>query len=86
LIWFNFFGGTTVAQVPVKGVLTMKKSAPKSPAEKSTKPRSCLAILALVTEMARQLNENIAKVQLKPLAGNLVATPSSAAPADAAAA
>lgn len=31
------------------------------------KPRNCLAILALVTEMARRLNENISKVQLKPL-------------------
>jgi len=28
---------------------------------------NCLTILALVTEMARRLNENISKVQLKPL-------------------
>jgi hypothetical protein len=30
-----------------------------------------VAILALVTEMAKRLNENISKVQLKPLASNL---------------
>jgi len=29
--------------------------------------RPYLTILALVTEMARRLNENISKVQLKPL-------------------
>jgi hypothetical protein len=30
-----------------------------------------VAILALVTEMAKRLNENISKVQLKPLDGSL---------------
>jgi len=33
--------------------------------------RNCLTILVLVTEMARRLNENISKVQLKPLDGVL---------------
>ena len=32
-----------------------------------------VAILALITEMAKRLNENISKVQLKPLDGNLAA-------------
>ena len=35
-----------------------------------------VAILALVTEMAKRLNENISKVHLKPLDGNLAARPS----------
>ena len=38
--------------------------------------RNCLAILALVTEMARQLNENISKIQLKPLDAELATLPS----------
>jgi hypothetical protein len=42
--------------------------------------RNCLAILALVTEMARQLNENISKVQLKPLDGNLCSAVRQSAP------
>jgi hypothetical protein len=47
----------------------MKKTVRKSSMGNSTQ---CLAILAIVTEMARRLNENIAKVQLKPLDGALV--------------
>lgn len=38
--------------------------------ENSMQP-NFLAILALVTEMAKRLNENISKVQLKPLDGSL---------------
>lgn len=49
----------------------MKKRAHKHTEESLMESRNCLAILALVTEMARQLNENISKVQLKPLDGNL---------------
>lgn len=44
----------------------MKKTTRKRREEKSMKT-NCLTILALVTEMARRLNENISKVQLKPL-------------------
>lgn len=51
----------------------MKKTARKSSTENSTQSPNCLAILAIVTEMARRLNENIAKVQLKPLDSALVA-------------
>lgn len=49
----------------------MKKSTRKRPEEKTMESRNCLTILALVTEMARRLNENISKVQLKPLDGAL---------------
>ena len=44
----------------------MKKTTRKRREEKSMET-NCLTILALVTEMARRLNENISKVQLKPL-------------------
>ena len=37
---------------------------------------NCLAILGIVGEMARRLNENISKVQLKPLDGALGAAAS----------
>jgi hypothetical protein len=40
--------------------------------------RNCLAILALVTEMARQLNENISKIQIKPLDAGLASSAVSA--------
>jgi len=49
----------------------MNKTAPKGTVEKSLESRNCLAILALVTEMARHLNENISKIQLEPLSGGL---------------
>lgn len=45
----------------------MKKTAHKRTEEKPMESRPYLTILALVTEMARRLNENISKVQLKPL-------------------
>ena len=31
------------------------------------KSPNCVAIMAIITEMARHLNENISKVELKPL-------------------
>jgi hypothetical protein len=49
----------------------MKKTTRKRREEKSMESPNCLTILALVTEMARRLNENISKVQLKPLEGVL---------------
>jgi hypothetical protein len=52
----------------------MKKTVRKHTEEKSMESRNCLAILALVTEMARCLNENISKIQLKPLDGALGST------------
>jgi hypothetical protein len=51
----------------------MKKTLRKSSTGNSPQSPNCLAILAIVTEMARRLNENIAKVQLKPLDGAFVA-------------
>jgi hypothetical protein len=50
----------------------MKKTARKRTEENSMQSPNFLAILAIVTEMARRLNENISKVQLKPLDGVLV--------------
>ena len=49
----------------------MKKPIAKDSGGNSPQPANFAAILALVTEMAKQLNENIAKVQLRPLDGNL---------------
>ena len=54
----------------------MKKLTVAGRAENSMQSANFVAILALVTEMARRLNENIAKVQLKPLEGGLVASAS----------
>ena len=54
----------------------MKKNARTRSEDKSMESRNCLAILALVTEMARQLNENISKIQLKPLDAELATLPS----------
>ena len=48
----------------------MKKPA-KHFEKNSMQSANFMAILALVTEMAKRLNENIAKVQLVPLDGNL---------------
>lgn len=50
----------------------MKKPIRKSGEEDSRQSPNFLAALAIVTEMARRLNENISKVQLKPLEGTLV--------------
>jgi hypothetical protein len=48
----------------------MKKPIVKRLEENSMQP-NFVAILALVTEMAKRVNENISKVQLKPLDGSL---------------
>jgi hypothetical protein len=45
----------------------MKKPIGKRLEENSNRSPSFVAILALVTEMAKRLNENISKVKLKPL-------------------
>jgi hypothetical protein len=50
----------------------MKKSARQPREENSMQSPNFVAILAIVTEMARRLSENISKVQLKPLDGALV--------------
>ena len=54
----------------------MKKAARTSNEENSMASPNCLAILGIVGEMARRLNENISKVQLKPLDGALGAAAS----------
>ncbi|MGH7795003.1 MAG: hypothetical protein ACREQ2_08915 [Candidatus Binatia bacterium] len=67
----------------------MKKTTRKRREEKSMESRNCLTILALVTEMARRLNENISKVQLKPLdvaLGSAASRPSALAGVDTSAA
>jgi hypothetical protein len=51
----------------------MKKPVGKHSEENSMQTPNFVAILALITEMAKRLNENISKVQLKPLDGNLAA-------------
>jgi len=38
------------------------------------KSPNCVAIMAILTEMARRLNENISKVDLKPIPGTLGAS------------
>jgi len=54
----------------------MKKTARKGTEGVSMQSPNFVAVLAIVTEMARRLNENISKVQLKPLDGALVAAAS----------
>lgn len=54
----------------------MKKIPRQRTEENSMQSPNFVAILAIVTEMARRLKENIAKVQLKPLEGALVASAS----------
>ena len=49
----------------------MKLQSPKTKEKKFIKAPNCLAIMALVAEMARCLNQNIAKVQLAPLDATL---------------
>lgn len=51
----------------------MKKPIRKSGETDTKQSPNCLAVLAIATEMVRRLNENISKVQLKPLEGTLVA-------------
>ncbi len=48
----------------------MKKPTAKHLERNSLQSANFVAILALVTEMAKRLNENITKVQLVPLDGN----------------
>jgi hypothetical protein len=45
----------------------MKKTTKKSCEEISMNAPNHIAILAILTEMARHINENISKVELKPL-------------------
>jgi hypothetical protein len=45
----------------------MKRQSSKSKEKKLMEAPNCLAIMAILTEMARCLNQNIAKVQLAPL-------------------
>ena len=45
----------------------MEKSVRKRGKETAMPSQSFLTILALAAEMAKRVNENIAKVQLKPL-------------------
>jgi len=51
----------------------MKKNTRK---QISLEPPNLVAILAIVTEMVRRLNENLSKVQLKPLDSALVVSSS----------
>lgn len=50
----------------------MKKIARKPRENVSMQSPNFVAILAIVTEMVRRLNENISKVQLKPLDSALI--------------
>jgi hypothetical protein len=45
----------------------MKKTLRKRQEEILMKSPNCVAIMAILAEMARRLNENISKVELKPL-------------------
>jgi hypothetical protein len=45
----------------------MKKTLRKRQEEILMKSRNCVAIIGILAEMARRLNENISKVELKPL-------------------
>jgi hypothetical protein len=45
----------------------MKKTTKKSCEEISMNAPNHIAVLAILTEMARHINENISKVELKPL-------------------
>ena len=45
----------------------MKKTTGKYKEEILMKSPNCVAIMAIITEMARHLNENISKVELRPL-------------------
>ncbi|HEY2922451.1 MAG TPA: hypothetical protein VGK77_26010 [Candidatus Binatia bacterium] len=45
----------------------MKKTLQKRQEEILMKSPNCVAIMGILTEMARRLNENISKVELKPL-------------------
>ena len=45
----------------------MEKQKPKTKENKFMEAPNCLAIMALLAEMARCVNQNIAKVKLAPL-------------------
>jgi hypothetical protein len=45
----------------------MKKALRKRQEEILMKSPNCIAIIGILAEMARRLNENISKVELKPL-------------------
>ena len=45
----------------------MKESGRKHTEEMSMQAPNCAAILAILAEMARQVNENISKIDLKPI-------------------
>ena len=45
----------------------MKKQKPKTKENKFMEAPNCLAIMAILAEMARCVNQNIAKVKLAPL-------------------
>jgi hypothetical protein len=45
----------------------MKKTEKKPTEEIYMKSPNCVAILAILAEMARRVNENISKVELKPI-------------------
>jgi hypothetical protein len=49
----------------------MKKNSPKRLEENSIQSAKFLSVLALITEMAKRLNENITKVHLKSLDSTL---------------
>ena len=59
--------GTTVALVS-----GMKKAERETTEEMIMKAPNYVAILALLGEMARRVNENISKVDLKPLQDSLI--------------
>jgi hypothetical protein len=51
----------------------MKETAGKTEEEKIMKSSNCVAIMAILAEMARCLNENIGKVHLTPIDPSLTA-------------
>ncbi len=66
-----FLNGIALAPIPKQKRGIMKKPIGKRLEENSIQSPNFVAILALVTEMAKRVNENISKVQLKPLDGSL---------------
>jgi len=52
----------------------MKNNLIKNYPAQALKPNNCVAILGIVTEMARRLNESIAKIRLQPLSGALASS------------
>jgi hypothetical protein len=83
----RFLAGTAVAfRADRKGEVIMK-TFPENPDEQNPAPRpNFVAILTIVTEMAKRLNENISKVRLQPMRSAFLAVketpPTSKAAAD----